>query len=117
MGPWGTRSVVHGPTGGRPRRAVSRGCPVGLVVDRSSVYLEAGDASRAVEDRDPSVRIVVNPDLHPDVMGPEWRGRDLQVTAVEAHRVVVADDALLVNAEHLSPLVAGDRDEVLRRFL
>ena len=56
-----------------------------------------GEAPGAVEDGEGAVGVFVDPDSGLDVVVTV--GRDLQVASPVAHRVVVRDDAFLLNAE------------------
>ena len=53
----------------------------------------------------------VHPDLAPDVMMPVLVGRDLEDAALVAHRVVVADGALLLDAEDVGQTSPRPRHE------
>ena len=55
------------------------------------------------EDGDGTVRILVNPDDGFDEVRPEAALRQLQRQAAPFDRVVIADGALLLNAEDLGP--------------
>jgi len=72
-----------------------------LGVDRRAVGVVAGQASGAAEEGEGSVWILVHPDPCLDVVVAMAVGRDLRAQPAVAHRIVVADDALCVDAEDL----------------
>ena len=96
---------------GGSRRSESRGLP-GLGFDRVSVALVSGEASGSVEDGEGAVRVLVDPDVCLDVVGPVGSGGDLEGSLAVAHGVVVCDGALCMQAEDVVDLVGpGEGDE------
>ena len=78
---------------------------------------EAGQALRSLEDGKGAVGILVPPDGRPDQVRPQRGRRDLQVAAVPADAVVVADPALFLDAQDVAPERLGHLDEDRRRLL
>ena len=51
-----------------------------------------------------------------DEMRPNATARDLQPQALERHRIIVADNTVLLDTEHVMPLHARNRDESVAGF-
>src|SRR5208282_1835613 len=86
------------------------------VVDQHACGVVAAKTTRAVEHRIGAVVIVPDPHTRFDKVCTQRAGRYLQPVTVESHRVVVADLTLLLDAEDLVQIDAGDRHE-RRTFL
>jgi len=106
VGLWATRSVVQQVHRARRRAGSGGGSDRCLDVREVAVGPVAGQAARAVEDREPAVLVDVHPHLHLDEVVPVPVRRDLQAAALVAHAVVVADHALDLHAQDLGQ-VAG----------
>ena len=104
---WARRSVVHMSTG-RGRRADLGGAQDQF---RLSFLVVAADASRPMKDGVGAVGIEV--DLHPrlDERRAHRGFRDLELKRPVGHAIVVADPPLLLHAQDLVEVDAGDRGE------
>ena len=112
MGKWGTRAFelsTYPQTGGRSRRSGSRDLPFGIF-NLGAGGIEAGKTPGPVEHGQASVRVFVDPDFGLDVVVAVTVGGDLERQAVVAHGVVIADDALVLEAKDVRQ-IAGEGDE------
>ncbi len=96
------------PSTGLRRRADLGG--VFRISDRSLVIV-AADASGPMKDGVRSVGIDVDLDPRLDEVRPHRALRDLQLERPVGHAIVVSDLALLLNAQDLVEIDAGDRGE------
>ena len=82
---------------------------MGFVQERACGRI-ARQTPRAVEDGERAIRVLVNSHCRLDVVVTVAVGGDLQDAVLIAHRIVVADDPLLLNAEDIRE-EAGERHE------
>src|SRR6266446_5200225 len=94
-------SPGHAPGKDRRRGSVSRGLLGGS--GDVAIGVIVGEPMGSEEDGDGAVGILMDPDDGLDEVRPEAAWRQLQGEAAPFDRVVVADGALLLNAEYLRP--------------
>ena len=80
------------------------------ISDRS-VFVVAADAARPVEDGVRAVGVDVDLDPRPDEMGAHRALRDLELERPVGDAIVMADLALLLDAQDLVEVDAGNRRE------
>src|SRR5918994_6731141 len=76
-------------------------------VGQSAVGMVAGQTAGAVEDGEPAIGILMDPDLALDVMVTMAVGRDLKHAPLVAHGVVVAHHAFLLDAQDVGEITPG----------
>lgn len=109
VGLWGTRKrcpQVHRRTGSRSGSGGQR-----TGIDDPALRVVVGEAVRPPKHRQPTVRVFVDADLVPDEVRTQRRPWDLQGEAFPLDGVVVADDALFLDAEDLAPAAGSVGDE------
>src|SRR5512147_183189 len=109
VGLWGTRKrcpQVHGRTGSRSGSGGQR-----TGIDDPALRVVVGEAVRPPKHRQPTVWVFVDADLGPDEVRTQRRRRDLQGELFPLDGVVVADDALFLDAEDLAPAAGSVGDE------
>ena len=63
-----------------------------------------------------AVAVLMHANFGLDEMRANATARDLQPQALERHRVIVADNTVLLDTEHVMPLHARNRDESVAGF-
>ena len=107
MGEQGSSTPVHRLCCEADLRSSSGGVPVPLrggsgrtsLIDQASVRLVVGQPPWAVEDRKPAIRVFVHAHGHLDEVMPVALLGNLKHTSLVAHRVVLADHTLLLDAQ------------------
>src|SRR3954452_14765325 len=106
-GEQGSSTPAHRLCCGADLRSSSGGVPVPLcggsgrtsLIDQASVRLVVGQPPWAVEDRKPAIRVFVHAHGHLDEVMPVALLGNLEHTSLVAHRVVLADHTLVLDAQ------------------
>src|ERR1700719_3309380 len=85
--------------------------PLHRLLDHATVGIVAGKTLRPVEYGMRAVVVLMDANLGFDEVRAKPAGRDLQPQALEGHGVVISDNALFLDAQHVLPLREPNRNE------
>src|ERR1700722_3831432 len=85
--------------------------PLHRLLDHATVGIVAGKTLRPVEYGMRAVVVLMEPNLGFGEVGANPAGRDLRPQAVVGHDVVISDNAVFLDAQHVLPLRDPNRNE------